>query len=130
MDEYEKMMQKQGQYALFNFNLKENLTMSSGFLNTRSVGISSKNIQTESRLKNIQLKNTKDQEVKKNLFKPNEHINYYRADNTLEPAFTRAPKSCNNISDISYIGYTFQPNLQSHDFVGNEFGKDTRHENR
>jgi hypothetical protein len=130
MDEYEKMMEKQGQYALVDFNKRCNLTASSGFLNTRGTGVAPRNVEAESRLRNIQLKNTKDQDLKKNPFNFQSQSKF-NVDNSLEPAFTRERKTCSDISDISYIQYTFQPNLQNpQEFVKFDVGVDTRHESR
>lgn len=130
MDEYEQMMRKQGQYILTDFNNRCNMTMSSGFLNTRKTGVSGRDILAESRLRNIQMKNTKDQDLKKNPFNPQPNLNF-SIDNRLEPAYTREKKTCNDISDISYNALRFQPNLQNpQEHVKYNIGIDTRHESR
>ena len=131
MDEYKRItIDKQGKYILQDFNDRQNLTMSAGFLNTRGTGITPKNVLTESKLKNIHLKNTRDQEVKKNLFELNTHTLEYSIKN-IEPLYTREPRVCNDFTGVSYIGYTFQPNLENpQKFMRYEQGKDTRHESR
>lgn len=133
MDEYENMLFQQGKYNLQSFNNRPNLTNTVGYFNTRSIGVSPKNIASESRLFNIDSKNTRDQEKKINRFFPEMHINNSTSNIKLEPSTTRESKSCNNTSEYSYIFNLFQPNLMDPQKTvqkKNYIGKNSRFDSR
>lgn len=133
MDEYEYMLYKGGKYNIQSFNNRQNLTNTVGFFNNRVTGVSPKNVDSESRLFNIDQKNTKNQTKKMNPFFPEMHIYDSKVDSRFEPRWSRDIKSCNPISERSYITNLFQPNMidaQKTVQYNNYIGKNTRFERR
>lgn len=133
MDEHEKMLFRGGQYTLRSFNNRDNLTNTVGFFNNRMTGVLPRNIETESKIFNLGIKNTKDQTKKVNPFFGQLHVNGLQTNPDLEPFITRNHKSCNQTFEKSYIPHSFQPNLMDPTKTvqySNYIGKNSRFENR
>lgn len=124
-DAYHKQSTGISDYLTKSFTKPEELTTFPGYLSTFTGGVGPSRIATESRLRNINIKNKDYQQI--NAFDPTANIQY-KYNNFLGSEETRTRKSCTDYP----APYAFTPNLknpQAH-INARSIGLDTRHENR